>query len=133
MKIKGADELSKRLVRYSHIALQRLEPALKANAEDLARTAKVLIPKKTGKAAGLIKSSKVADGYQVDFGPLSRVLEGGRKKGESRKGRKYGAMPASPFVNPALKATEKRCKARIRRAANRAMKDAMREAAGYGG
>ena len=125
MKIKGADELSRRLARYSHIALLRLEPALKANAEDLARTAKVLIPKKTGKAAGLIKASKVVDGHQVDFGPLSRVLEGGRKAGVAKSGRKYGAMPALPFVNPALKATEKRCKARVRRAARRAMKEAM--------
>lgn len=125
MKIKGADQLTRRLQRYSEIALQRLDPALQANAQDLARTAKVLIPKRTGKAASLIAASKVADGHQVDFGPLSRILEGGREKGVAKSGRKYGAMPASPFVNPALKATEKRCKARVRRAARRAMKEAM--------
>lgn len=125
MKITGADELARKLAKLARIAGPRMDRALAANARDVEQAAKVLIPRASGAAAAAIHSKQVMDGHEIDFGPLSKVLEGGRKAGVAKSGKKYGASRAQPFVNPALSATLKRRKARVRRAASAAVKEAM--------
>ncbi len=102
-----------------------MEKANAQNAELVATVAKVLIPRASGASAAAITTRAVQDGHEVDFGPLSRVIEGGRKPGTANSGKSYGAAPAQPFVNPALSATVKRRRARYRRAASAAIKEAM--------
>ncbi|WP_238394049.1 hypothetical protein [Rhodovulum sulfidophilum] len=108
---------------------RKIEAANAENAEDLMRTAKVLIPEKTGKARRLIKAMPQGDGgVLVDFGPLSKILEGGTEERHHKDGKSTGKGPARPFVNPALQVTEKRRKNRARKA----VRDAIREVKGNG-
>lgn len=126
MKVLDADKLRVNMGKLRRIYPQEMTKALRQNGEEIVRTAKILAPVgKTGKTRAAIKAEVVADGIKLDFGPLSKVLEGGRKAGVSKSGRKIGAAPAQPFVNPALKATQKRRAGRLRRAANKSVKMAM--------
>lgn len=125
MKMLGADALARKLAKIAKAAKPRVEKAVAQNAADLARTAKVLIPRESGDSAGAITVRAAVDGIEVDFGPLARVIEGGRKPGVAKSGRAYGPAPAQPFVNPALTVTNKRRRMRVRRAFKTAIKEVL--------
>lgn len=124
VRITGADKVSRMLNKLPATAKQRLTAANKANGEELAAVARVLVPVgATGRAKAAIKGRAVADGYEVDFGPLSRILEGGTQERFHKTGKSVGKGPKRPFVNPALKATDKKRRARNRKAIRDAIKD----------
>lgn len=75
------------------------------SAAELTRVAKALVAKRTGTAMALIRFYPSGDGQLVDFGPLSKILEGGTKQRFTKSGANRGAAPAQPFVNPAMRAT----------------------------
>lgn len=129
MKVEGADKFRINMQKLARIVPQEMAKASQKNGELLVKVAKVTVPVgKTGRARAGIKGTVVAEGYKVDFGPLSKVLEGGREAGTAKSGRKYGASKPTPFVNPALKTTAKRRSARYRRAASAAVKKALPDA-----
>lgn len=126
VRITGADKVSAMLNKLPATAKKRLIAANKANGEELAAVARVLVPVgATGRARAAIKGRAVGDGYEVDFGPLSRILEGGTgERTQKTTGKSTGKMPKRPFVNPALKATDKKRRSRNRKAIRDAIKDA---------
>ncbi|SHF67487.1 hypothetical protein SAMN05444339_11035 [Loktanella atrilutea] len=87
------------------------------NADDVAALARVLVPSgATGRAKAAIKSYSLGEeGAVIDFGPLSRILEGGTVPRYTKAGYYRGIGPALPFVNPALNATKAKRRARIRK------------------
>lgn len=96
------------------------------NAEDWAALARVLVPQgATGRSRAAIKTTSLgASGVLIDFGPLSKVLEGGTAKRSTKFGANRGAGPSLPFVNPSKKATAAKRRARIRKVVRGAIKDA---------
>lgn len=121
----GADVVMRKLKLVAEKASEAARLANKKTGEEIVATAKVLIPVSTGLARSKIDGTERGDGYFIDFGPLSSILEGGRKAGTSPKGHRYPAMSPRRFVNPTLSALDKRRKARAKRAVKKAIKDAM--------
>jgi hypothetical protein len=93
----------------------KIDQEIQKSADELVRTAKVLIPvggdeHGDGHERDKIVSIPQAEGaVLVDFGPKSKVIEGGNAP--------------RPFVNPALAVTRKRHAARAKRAVSRAVKE----------
>jgi len=81
------------------------------NGEDVVRVAKLAVPVETGDSKTDIAGRRVDQGYMVDFGPKSKVIEGDNAP--------------RPFANPSLKATRKRRKNRSRRLVNKAIKEGL--------
>jgi|GEM_PF-910986 len=126
MKVLDADKLRVNFGKLRRHYKEETTKALRQNGQDVIRAAKILAPVgETGETRRAIHGEMVPDGYKMDFGPKSIALEGGRKAGTAKSGQKIGAAAAQPFVNPAMRATEKRRAARLRRAANKAVKMAM--------
>lgn len=111
----GGARVARRLSQLPARVKQRVDEMTKRSADELVRTAKVLIPvggdvHGDGHERDKIKATQNADGsVLVDFGPKSKVIEGERGP--------------RPFVNPALSVTRKKHKARAKRAINRAVKE----------
>lgn len=104
---------------------KHLTQANEDNGQFVLQVARVLVPEgETGRAKAAIRGSKQGDGFLMDFGPLSSILEGGTGERTTKTGASRGRMPKRPFVNPALKATAKK----RRRRSNKALRDAIREA-----
>ena len=95
------------------------------NAEEVAALARTLVPMgATGRARAAIKSySQGEEGAIIDFGPLSRILEGGTVPRFTKAGLYRGVGPALPFVNPALDATKQQRMARIRKVVREAIRN----------
>lgn len=115
MKVIGADRVARKLAQLPDRIKRKVDAAVKQSADELVRTAKVLIPvaddvHKDGHEREKISAAQNGDGsVLVDFGPKSKVIEDKR-----------------PFVNPALVVTRKRHAGR----AKRAIKSAVREVFG---
>ncbi|WP_226782751.1 hypothetical protein [Oceaniglobus trochenteri] len=109
---------------------RHLGAANRDNGELVLQVARVLVPVgATGKTKAAIKGRREGEhGYLMDFGPLSSILEGGTKERVNKAGKSSGKGPKRPFVNPALKATDRKRRAR----ANKALRDAIKEAGGNG-
>lgn len=113
--IIGADRVMRKLSQLPAHIKRRVDEMTKRSGDELARTAKVLIPvggdvHGDGHERDKITSQQLADGsVLVDFGPKSKVIEGERGP--------------RPFVNPALSVNRKKHRARARRAVNRAVKE----------
>lgn len=113
--IIGADRVARKLSQLPKRIKRDLDAMTKRSADELVRTAKVLIPAGgdvhgDGAERDKITATQNADGsVLVDFGPKSKVIEGERGP--------------RPFVNPALAVTRKKHRARARRAVNKAAKE----------
>jgi hypothetical protein len=108
-KVIGADRVARALARLEKLAPKYAAEAQEKNGADLVRLMTVLHPG-DGANKAAIKGHVRPDGFLVDAGPKAKVTEGRRAP--------------RPFVNPALKASMKRRRARIRRAAKRAVREA---------
>ncbi|MGH1579076.1 hypothetical protein [Planktotalea sp.] len=103
--------------------VKQFETANADNADLIVDTAKALIPVQSGVSRRLIRSIPGEGTSQiVDFGPISRILEGGTAQRFTKDGKNRGKGPARPFKNPAMNATKNDRKARNRKA----VKDAIR-------
>ena len=109
---------------------KHLAQANEDNANAVVSVAKVLVPVgKTARSKAAIKTTpQGAGGQLMDFGPLSSILEGGTVERYHKSGKSVGKGPERPFVNPAMKATQKQRAAQYRKAA----RDAIKEAKGGG-
>ncbi|MEM8822040.1 MAG: hypothetical protein AAGF30_00370 [Pseudomonadota bacterium] len=105
--------------------VQAMTNANDENADDLAGVARTLVRQgATGRARAAIRAFSFGrEGAVVDFGPLSKILEGGTKQRTTKDGKNRGRSPAFPFVNPALKATKARRRKRIRDAVRKSIRD----------
>jgi len=115
-RIIGADKIARKLADLPDRIRQNVNRMNLQSGNELARTAKVLIPMGgdvhgDGMERDKITATQNADGsVLVDFGPKSKVIE--------------GESGPRPFVNPALSVTRKKHAARTKRAVNRAVKEA---------
>lgn len=127
MTVLGADALRRKLSKLDDKIMKHVAKANQASGEELIRIAKVLVHSPNGKSRAAIKGTANADGsYFCDFGPLSKVLEGGRKDAIADPGgENIGTTAARPFVNPALQVTRKKHSARAKRAMKKGVKEAM--------
>jgi len=113
-KVIGAERVMRKLSSLPDRLKRNVDEAVKKSADELVRTAKVLIPvggdiHGDGAERDKIHATQNGDGsVLVDFGPKSKVIEGN--------------SGPRPFVNPALSVTRKRHKARAKRAVNKAVK-----------
>ena len=66
------------------------------NAQEIVRVARVLVPAgKTARAKAAIKAIPQGDGQLIDFGPLSKILEGGTRTvtGRARDPKSRSSVP----------------------------------------
>ncbi|OWU83810.1 hypothetical protein ATO6_15365 [Oceanicola sp. 22II-s10i] len=111
----GADRFRHKLRKLEDTMRSEFANANRLNGQDILRLAHVLHPG-DGETRADMSGTVVADdtggipAYLVDFGAKSKVTE--------------GDSGPRPFVNPALKVSSKRRRARSRRAASRAVKKA---------
>lgn len=109
MSVIGADKVMRKLSRLDRKVKAEVDLANQKSGEELIAISKVLIPKRTGESVKNIKGKRLEDGsYLCDFGEGAKVIE--------------GDLGPRPFVNPALKVSRKRFKARAKRAVNKAVK-----------
>ena len=107
--VLGADRVRARMAQVKPVMQRKVAEATRLGGEELIRVAKVLHPG-DGVNKAAIRGTAQADGsYLADFGPKAKVTEG-------RSGPR-------PFVNPAIKATERKRKNRPRRAVRAAIKE----------
>lgn len=96
---------------------REMQAAVRDNAADLVRVARVLVPAGgdvhgDGRERDKINFAMVGQtSALLDFGPKSKVIEGNRGP--------------RPFVNPAIEATRNRRAARFRSASRKAVKQVM--------
>ena len=115
MPVIGADKVMRKLSELPDRVKAKVDEATRQSGDELIRIAKVLIPVGTDKENDGYERDKITgtqneDGsYLCDFGPKSKVIEGGRGP--------------RPFVNPALSVTRKKHAARAKRAVNTAVKE----------
>jgi len=126
MGVRVTSRVSDVLNKLPATTRKHLIKANRENGEQIAQIARVLVPTgATGRSRAAIKGNAQGDGYLIDFGPLSKILEGGTgERTQASTGKSTGKMPKRPFVNPALKATAKKRRSRNRKA----VRDAVREA-----
>ncbi len=105
--VKGADKLARKFRAIPKQVMDEVNKAVDVAAKDLIRTATILHPG-AGDTRSAMTAEKVDGGVMVNFGPKSKVTE--------------GDSGPRPFVNPALKATMKRRKNRMKRAVSRGVK-----------
>jgi hypothetical protein len=113
MQKSGFDKARKKLLAISHLS-QKAASVNRENGEEILALARVLIPSASGASRLAIKGIQNGNGYLMDFGPLSKILEGGTVERFNKSGRSSGKGPALPFANPALKATKASRKKRIK-------------------
>ena len=125
MRKEGFDGAKSKLRNLSARARENLVRANRENGEEVIALAKVLVPSKSGTTRRLITGTQFPDGsYLMDFAPLGRILEGGTEQRVTKEGESRGRGPKRPFVNPAMRATARKRRARYRKA----LKDAIRDA-----
>lgn len=124
MTVIGADRVMRKLSQLPKSVKDEVDKAVAQSGSELIRIAKVLVHSPNGQSREAIHGTAQADGsYLVDFGPLSKILEGGRDDPRADpSGKNIGTSAAHPFVNPALSVTRKKHKARAKRAVNKAVK-----------
>jgi len=107
---------SKALIRKITPAVtDEFKKANRENAQAIVSTAKALVHSSSGKSRSSIKAVSDGDtGQIIDFGPLSKILEGGTKQRTNKSGANRGKGPKLPFKNPAMSATAKKRRARNR-------------------
>ncbi|MDO6587332.1 hypothetical protein Q4543_17610 [Salipiger sp. 1_MG-2023] len=130
----GFKRVQRMLETMPETTRKHLRDAQEDNASEIVRVAQILVPVgETARSKAAIKATPAGDGQIIDFGPLSKILEGGTverfHKTGKRAGRSTGKGPAVPFVNPSMKATAKTRLARTRKA----LRDAVKEAKNNGG
>lgn len=109
MKKSGFNANRAMLARLPDAVQAKFDDANRDNAELIVDVAQTLIPERSGASRLAIRNTEVGDGAQlIDFGPKAKVIEG-------NKGPR-------PFVNPALKLTVKKRRARNRKAVRDAVK-----------
>lgn len=128
----GFKRVEKLLERMPETARKHFAEANEDNANEVVRVARVLVPVgQTARAKAAIKTTpEGATGQMIDFGPLSKILEGGTKERHTKSGKSTGEGPALPFVNPSLKATEDKRRKRYQKAARDAVAEAKRNGGG---
>lgn len=106
----GADRVRAKLARLKAKAPKNVAEANRKSGEELIRIARILHPG-DGENRAAIEGTANADGsYLCNFGPKAKVTEGRRAP--------------RPHVNPALKVTRKKHRARHKRAVRRAIAEA---------
>lgn len=113
MQKSGFDSARRKLLAISRISAGA-EQVNRQNGEEIIALAKVLIPSESGASRLAIRGVSTDSGYLMDFGPLSKILEGGTEERFDKRGKSSGRGPAMPFVRPALKATKSSRRKRIR-------------------
>lgn len=123
LKATGAKKAIRTIGKITPAVEAQFEGANRDNAHAIVDVAKVLVPVKSGATRAAIKNVPAPDGGQIiDFGPLSKILEGGTENRTTSLGANRGKGPARPFVNPAMQGTKKKRTARNRKA----VRDALR-------
>jgi len=123
VKVSGMKKARRLLLKITPAIKAEFEAANRENAELIVDVAKVLAPSKSGFTRGRIRNVPAVDGGQIiDFGPLSRILEGGTELRATKTGANRGKGPARPFVRPAMQGTKKKRAARNRKAIKAAIK-----------
>lgn len=118
--------IGKKFLAVSEKAKARIARANAASGQEWERLARVLIPVRTGRSRNSIDGFAQSDGaYLIRFAPLSRILEGGRKAGVSKKGHAYPSMRAFAHVTPAGKIVKPKHRRRVQAAVRAAIKEAM--------
>lgn len=127
LRKSGFDKVERMLVSMPRTTRKHLSNANEDNGETVLQLARVLVPVgATARTKAAIRGARQGDGYLMDFGPLSKILEGGTKERFHKTGKSVGRGPALPYINPSLKATAKKRAARYRKA----IRDAIKEAGG---
>jgi hypothetical protein len=120
--VTGMTKAKRMLAKITPAVIDEFEKANRENAELIVDVAKVLAPVKSGATRAAIRNVPAVDGGQlIDFGPLSKILEGGTAPRFHKSGKSVGSGPARPFVNPALQGTKKKRTARNRKAVKAAI------------
>lgn len=102
---------------------EEFEAANRDNAELVVDVARALVPVgETARARSAIKNVQDGKGQIVDFGPLSKILEGGTAERFTKDGQSRGRGPKLPFARPALAATKTKRAARNRKAVKAAIR-----------
>lgn len=118
--------IAKKMLALAPKARARIARVNADTGTEWVRLAKVLIPVRTGYSQQNILGRPVQEtNYLIEFPLLTRILEGGRKAGVSKKGRAYPAMRAFPHVNPAKAVVMPRHRRRLKAAVKAAIKEAM--------
>lgn len=127
MKLLGHEKLIKQMRRIPTEVRTAVSAAIRKGTEETANVARSLAPEKSGETKQMIFTKYSADGMSasVEAAPntraeqvKTRAIEFGRRKGEK------GTTQPSPYIRRAQAYTAKKFKASIKRAMNKALKDA---------
>lgn len=110
MTVIGADRVRAKLAMLKKTMPKNIADANRKSGEELIRIARILHPGSGENKASITGTANADGSYLADFGARAKVTEG-------RSGPRA-------FVNPALSVTRKKHKARAKRAAAKAIKDA---------
>lgn len=123
LKHSGSKRARRALVKITPAIEAEFERANRENAELIVDVAKALIPSRSGESRSKIRNQSGQDTSQIiDFGPLSKILEGGTDERTTKTGASRGKGPARPFVGPAMKGTQTKRDARNRRAVKQGLR-----------
>ena len=129
MKITGHKKLARQLRSMPDASRKHVTQMLAKSGQEAVRVAKVLVPEDTGDLESSIRYETHDQGMTVEVIAghddresqiQARTVEGGRSPGSST-----GGMAAQPFMNPTKKYLAKRHRARVKRAINKAAKEAV--------
>jgi hypothetical protein len=128
MKVYGADLLAKQLRKMPKTIEAQVAKAIKRNTEQAARTARSLVPVKSGELKAWIFTKYDDNGLtgSVEAAPPTKdaqtkagAVEFGRGKGNR------GKTAAQPYIRLAQKMQRKKFQTGIKSAVRRGMKDAI--------
>jgi len=128
MKVYGADLLAKQLRKMPKTIEAQVAKAIKRNTEQAARTARSLVPVKSGELKAWIFTKYDDNGLtgSVEAAPPTKdaqtkagAVEFGRGKGNR------GKTAAQPYIRLAQKMQRKKFQTGIKSAVRRGMKDAL--------
>lgn len=128
MKVYGADLLAKQLRKMPKTIEAQVAKAIKRNTEQAARTARSLVPVKSGELKAWIFTKYDDNGLtgSVEAAPPTKdaqtkagAVEFGREKGNR------GKTAARPYIRLAQRLQRKKFRAGIKSAVRRGMKDAL--------
>ena len=128
MKVYGADLLAKQLRKMPKTIEAQVAKAIKRNTEQAARTARSLVPVKSGELKAWIFTKYDDNGLtgSVEAAPPTKdaqtkagAVEFGREKGNR------GKTAAQPYIRLAQKMQRKKFQTGIKSAVRRGMKDAI--------
>ena len=128
MKVYGADLLAKQLRKMPKTIEAQVAKAIKRNTEQAARTARSLVPVKSGELKAWIFTKYDDNGLtgSVEAAPptkdaqkKAKAVEFGREKGNR------GKTAAQPYIRLAQKMQRKKFQTGIKSAVRRGMKDAL--------